>query len=494
MFSIPPGAELRSHPVALRNSGGTSAIKSFEVTEPVKFGAPRIDHVMLVGSDFDNNNGQVTPILYVQGANIDVGAVVKVNDVETATAAHRALRNSLYGTDPDVLGYPVYHWVSLIAMPGAYQLGSKLRLSVQNLDDQISPVFEHTLPASEAELDSDGDNLLDTWEEFGFDADGDGNIDVALHEQPIGANPWRPDILVEVDVMENLSHQPLPSAPGDPGTFETAQAVFRSAPILNPGGQEGINLYLDVTMDAIDLILWLDLDPWDPWCYGGFDFYVIKEFEFDNDVRDKIFHYAIWGNMNSCGDSGWSDISYTKGSGDDFLISMDDWPDLATLKSQVETFVHELGHNLGQLHGGNNRDNRKSNYWSVMSYTWQFRSVDTDEQRFEEPTCAPIYWAEPTATEPNGQRPLSGDGIVDYSHGMAATIVEDCKCMNELTGLCGAPVDWTQDGDYDDMNLSVDANLNGDATGTSHDFANWPALDYRGPEVDGRWRSDDDPQ
>lgn len=119
---VPPGASQGVHPVALRNNGGTSASIDFTVTASLPFGAPRVDRVSLLGAVFDG--GQLDPILYVQGANIDVGAVVQVNGSDVATVAHRGLRNELYGTNPTVLGYPIYHYLSLIALPGPLSPGA----------------------------------------------------------------------------------------------------------------------------------------------------------------------------------------------------------------------------------------------------------------------------------------------------------------------------------------------------------------------------------
>ncbi len=129
LFSVPQGVTPgRKYAVALKNSHGISNIKYFEVTEPVPFPLPRIDHVMLSSTEFQN--GLVTPELYVQGANIDVGAVVLINGNEVPTVAHRALKNELYGTDPEALGYPIYHWVSLIAERSA-DIGEKPRSTDQ---------------------------------------------------------------------------------------------------------------------------------------------------------------------------------------------------------------------------------------------------------------------------------------------------------------------------------------------------------------------------
>jgi hypothetical protein len=481
MFSVPPGATPGNHPVALRNSYGTSGTVNFNVTAPVPFGAPRVDRVTLVYTTF--SGGQVTPILYVQGANIDVGAIVRVNGSDVATAAHRGLRTELYGTDPTVLGYPIYHYVSLLGLPGALSAGSTISVAVRNLDGQVSSAVSYTLPVSAGDLDSDGDNLLDTWETAGYDADGDGVIDVDL--PALGAHPLRPDILVEVDIMNGLANAPIASAPGNPGTFELAQAMFANAPILNPPGQEGINLILD-TSGTVPFNQTLEFGSIITGPAGTTDFFTLKANNFDNAARDRIYHYAIWANMMVGGYSGVSDVDFGGSeSGDDFLVSFDDFACCQSLRSQVETFVHELGHNLGQRHGGDTHSSLKPNYWSAMSYTWQLRSGRTNATRRGRTTCSPVYWADAAAAEVNGAAPAAPNAITDYSHGMGPTLIENDNSLDEPTGVCGSAVYWNGDLDATDVNLSLDADDNGSAGDTLDDFSNWRAIGYGGPESDG---------
>lgn len=193
MFSVPLGATMGNHPVALENNRGRSSILNYTVTAVQPFGSPRVDHIMLISSSFDGA-GNVTHLLYVHGANIDVGAVVAVNGVDVATVAHKGLRNDLYGIAPNTLGYPIYHYLALLAAPGARPVGSVLSITVRNLDGQTSAPFNYTLPASLATLDSDGDSLLDTWETNGYDANSDGIIDINL--PTLGTDPFRRDVLL----------------------------------------------------------------------------------------------------------------------------------------------------------------------------------------------------------------------------------------------------------------------------------------------------------
>lgn len=195
LFSVPPGASLGNHPVALENNGGRSSTLDYNVTAPQPFGAPRIDSVIVGNTSFDGA-GNVSTWLYAQGANIDVGAVVLVDGADVATVAHKGLRNDLFGIDPTTLGYPIYHYVSLLAVAGTRPVGSTLSITVRNLDGQVSAAFPYTLPADAATLDSDGDSLLDSWETGGYDANGDGTIDIDL--PTLGTNPYRRDVLLEI--------------------------------------------------------------------------------------------------------------------------------------------------------------------------------------------------------------------------------------------------------------------------------------------------------
>jgi hypothetical protein len=482
MFSVPPGASTGLHPVALRNTAGTSLAKDFNVTPPLPFGTPRIDHVTLVFANF--GGGNVTPLLYVQGANFDVGAIVQIAGADVATVAHRGMHTNLYGTDPTVMNYPIYHYVSLLAVPGNRPAGSSINVTVRNLDGTTSTAVSYTLPANLAAMDRDGDNLLDSWETAGYDADGDGVVDVDL--PALGANPLQPDIPVEVDVMTGLANPPIASTPGNPGTFETAQAMFANAPVLNPLGQKGIDLILD-TSGSVPFNNTLEFGTIITGPPGTPDFADLKALNFDNATRDRIFHYTIWGNALVGGYSGVSDVDFGgSDNGDDFLVSFDDFPaSYQTLRSQVETFVHELGHDLGQKHGGDTHSVYKPNYWSAMSYAWQLRSGRNDATRRSVTTCAPRYWADATAVESNGAAPASPNAITDYSHGMGPILVENNNSLDEPTGVCGFPVFWNGDGDTTDTNLNADADDNGSSTETLNDFSNWRAINYLGPEDDG---------
>ena len=506
MFSVPPDAVPgKTYEVALENSAGRSATVKFNVPatpgpldEPrppgptVAFPPPRIDAVTLVGTSFDPSGMKVDSMLYVQGANIDVGATVWVQDsitappVEVATASHRALRNEWYGVSADQLGYPIYHYSSTIVSAGVRDAGQKVWLIVKNLEGARSQPFEYTLPKGADSLDSDGDGLLDKWEIDGYHADGDGIVDIDLPK--LGADPYRRDLFLELDIMDGLLYPPHRGEEEAPDTtvFDALKRMFESAPILNYGGAPGIHLELDASeKPCLPNPPGPDVCSFDKTSFsygtalisppsssaiatGTATFAQLKAHSFKNELRGKVYHYAIWGIQRFPDyDAGISDY------GDDFLITIDKRnPFHQSRRSQIEALAHEFGHNLGQFHGGaDHQPALSANYLSVMSYTWDLRTGwPDDERRKQRATCLPFYYAEKDAKEANGVPPMNVNTIVDYSEGMAKALTKPpASTAPTVTTFCGLTVDW--------MTVSP-------AT-TMEDFANWRALVFKGPVDDG---------
>ena len=62
--------------------------------------------------------------------------------------------------------------------------------------------------------------------------------------------------------------------------------------------------------------------------------------------------------------------------GNDFIVTLGRWLDEdgnpgGTWRDQSGTFMHELGHTLGLLHGGDDDIGFKPNYLSIMNPHWQ---------------------------------------------------------------------------------------------------------------------------
>jgi hypothetical protein len=483
MFSVPPAAAQGGHNIQLIRSGHRSNVVPFNVTPPVPFGAPRLDRVTLIGTSF-TTAGKVKTWLIVQGADIDVGAEVLVDGVVQPTVAYRGLHNDLLGIQPATLGYPIYHYLALLAAPGERTLAATIAVSVRNRDGQPSNTLNYVLPASAATLDSDGDDIPDDWELHGYDADGDGVVDVNL--PALGADRFRPDLLLEVDVMQGLANSPTAA------TFQAIQDAFAAAPIINPTGTDGIHLILDTTGN-VPYWQTIDLTGADNAAGGFANFYTLKTANFDNTHRGRLYYYCIWSNARPGGSSGISDPSQNaagtdfSGPGDDCIVSFDDFPAAyQTARSGAETLMHELGHDLQQRHGGATHYQYNPAYSSVMSYDWQLRSGRSNAWRQTHPICPPFYYGQTGVTEANGAPPAAVGNVIDYSQGMVASLTENA--LNEPQGVCNTiAVDWNNNGSATQNGVSVDLDADGAMTHVLVDFPNWARLVFGGPRLNGRY-------
>ncbi len=176
-----------------------------------------------------------------------------------------------------------------------------------------------------------------------------------------GADPLHKDIFLEIDYYPGLK-------PSDTAIDMVVDA-FADAPVSNPDGDTGINLHIIVDGKIATADVDNDLNP--VWT----DFDTIKSSYFES-RRDWAFHYVLFANRYSGGSS--SGIS--RGiPAHDFVVSLGNWSTPGgTVKQQAGTLMHELGHNLGLMHGGNENDNYKPNYISIMSYLYQLVGLTVD--------------------------------------------------------------------------------------------------------------------
>jgi len=464
-FTVPYGSATGNHDVTLSNGIGTSSVEVFSVSSPVAIPAPEIKAVQLgginiTGGAFDSGG------LMVIGSNIDAGATININGSAVLTYTHQALVNDFAGgVDPQTLGIPAYHYMSLITSVEGLTPGAAIAITVTDLNGVVSAVYHYTLPGSMSALDSDGDGLLDEWEENGYDANGDGVIDVDL--PAMGCNKDHMDLLVEVDVMNGLSYTPTPAM------WSLVEAAFENAPVLNYDGIPGIAIHIDrgqggaFTAGGTTVPFYDDVDFTQATTATNLNFYDGKSTYFNSD-RLNIFRYALWGY------SRYSSTSSGRAEGtpsNDFLVGMD-WfgVNYNTDLAQAETFVHELGHTLGFGHGGPPTDGRvdEPNHLSVMSYCWQFLSVQADCT-----TCTSYY----ANTSP------------DYSEGMAAQLNE--LVLNENDGVCdNIAVDWDGDGTIEP---AVQFNINPDdgalSTETLDDYDEWHHITFDFTTAGSGWNS-----
>jgi hypothetical protein len=261
--------------------------------------------------------------------------------------------------------------------------------------------------------------------------------------------------------------------------------MFANAPIINPYGPNGINLVIDATGSAPywPYLAFVDEDDTQK---GIGSFWKIKKDHFDS-KRAGLYHYAIWGLGRLDGASGYSNVDFDGCNvGDSFMVTMSDFPnEFQTVQSQASTVAHELGHDLGQKHGGTRHSRYKPNYWSLMSYAWQLRTGHDDNFRKQFPTCTQIFYATPGAAEQDGKLPQKREVRIDYSEGMGPTLIGNSNSLDERIGVCGQPIDWNRNGKIDvkPVNARIDPD---DIEGAFvDDWPNWPNLRYQGPKLGG---------
>jgi hypothetical protein len=206
--------------------------------------------------------------------------------------------------------------------------------------------------------DSDADGLFDLWETHGIDANSDGQIDLVLN-----SDPQHKDLFVEIDAMQGFVPQV--------GALNDVIAAFAAAPnalVDNPDGVDGITLH--VLLDETNI-------PNAIWAVGFSEFDAIKQNTYPaiaggfGTVADRassnaanilaakrlVYRYCIFADQyGTSGSSGQGEIQnpfqpdIIEG-GNDFYVTLGPWGG-GTREQQSGTFMHELGHTLGLLHGG----------------------------------------------------------------------------------------------------------------------------------------------
>lgn len=243
--------------------------------------------------------------------------------------------------------------------------------------------------------DSDEDGLLDVWEECGYDYNNDGIIDVDLPK--MGADPTIKDIFIEVDYMVEPQYCLETLCVGGHSHKPNSESISK---VVNAFARQGIHLHVDYGPDAPLTwgrnALWgeelsesdelphtnqlNDADQsWEDYKnWPRFD--LIKEQSFLSS-RKAIFHFALF--VHQLGGT-FEDKDLPQATGisrnnlrggieefqkgaSDFIIALSNEQNTA---AEGATFMHELGHNLGLLHGGKDNDEYKPNYFSVMNYSF----------------------------------------------------------------------------------------------------------------------------
>jgi Tol biopolymer transport system component len=343
-------------------------------------------------------------------------------------------------------------------------------------------------------LDSDGDGLLDSWERNGIDVDLDGTIDLDL--PAMGADPMHKDIFLEIDSMagHGLSQ----------AAVDLVVEAFAAAPVanLNPDGLVGVTLHVDngpaSIMDPASGQAWGGLSDADTIAHqpvlgtdlanGVYDwsaFDAVKAANF-SDARKLAFHYVVSGHRYAAATQDSAGISRGTGASD-LLVTLgpasEPGEGSGTVAQQAGTLMHELGHNLGLRHGGNDDTNYKPSYLSIMNYWFTFTGLKRANGTFVlDYSQTPVSLDEGFLDEDNGFGFAAGSAQAQF--------VSLAYCQNSppppngtlfLTPLAAGPVDWDCDGVTQGQ---VAADVNGDGQLSQFSpFLDWPALVYDGGAI-----------
>jgi len=298
--------------------------------------------------------------------------------------------------------------------------------------------------------DTDDDGISD-----GDEVNGTAN---GLNLPAMGVNPLHKDILLEYDWLNDFecgaAHSHRPTA----AMLAVVRDAFASAPVENPDGQSGIRVYQDVApgkdgMDSGSNLVVNGAAVANGYLEGGIgsaDYVNAEALNFSAN-RHGYFHYVIFahGYTAAPGSSGQASIG-----GHRMLITLG--CGYSDVNPVAYTIVHELGHNLGLLHGGDEQCNRKPNYNSVMNYRFQFTGA---MDCLQHPLGRPDY-------SDGTRRPLNENGLVET----------DGVCQLPTTRR-GPPIDWNRNHVIDLNPVSHDVNFypNSDCPGLTllRDYDDW---------------------
>ncbi|GAB3549000.1 hypothetical protein GCM10027343_30180 [Noviherbaspirillum agri] len=389
-----------------------------------------------------------------------------------------------------------WNGVAAVALPsGADQHGKSIvrlasgALADTNTASDWSPVnFSTPAGANDVPpgvIDSDQDGIPDSAKVSGGTYGG-------LDLYAMGARSGRRDIFVELDYM----------ASADPGTTPRIEALQKMESTF---AAKGIALHFDTgslhaeTFDpanfnlgggnAVPFTPCIDLDSVSTTAKEGCaSFMQYKSEHFD--VRRKlVFHYGLFGNsLNVDGSAGSSGIAELYGN--DLIITLGGYGFSTASGSslnmlvnlQSSTLMHELGHNLGLRHGGNENTNYKPNHTSVMNYMYQFTGLSATP---DSPYAAERYYLAnglkgKTYCNLVENSPCTANFIIGYSDGTSAALDENSLREWQNIGrgaVGGAYADW-------DNNNALTAgafarNINpqdGTAKGVLRDYNEWANL------------------
>jgi dipeptidyl aminopeptidase/acylaminoacyl peptidase len=341
--------------------------------------------------------------------------------------------------------------------------------------------------------DRDGDGLLDAWETSGIDVDGDGTVDLDL--PAMGADPSHKDIFLEIDHM--VGHELSDAA------VALVVDAFAAAPVTNPDGASGVTLHVDNGPTSImdpSGQTWDALSEADSLAHqavlgsltptGDYDWSAVDDLKAVSfsDAREPAFHYLVSGHRYGSATKNSSGLSRGIGASD-LLVTLgpasEPGEGAGTVDQQAGTIMHELGHNLGLRHGGDDDTNYKPSYLSVMNYSFQFTGLALADGTFRLD-----YSRLPVALDENALEEATGFGFAAGTEPAQFVTLRLCPGSPtpdkggtlHRTPLLAGWVDWNCSGIVTVGPFSDD--VNGDGVLSSFaPFLDWPMLVYDGGAI-----------
>jgi hypothetical protein len=328
-----------------------------------------------------------------------------------------------------------------------------------------------------SDLDADADGLPDA-------AELSGSHFAGLDLYAMGARQGVRDLFVEIDRMDS----------SDPGltplreALDKAVAVFATqhvalhfdvGPLFAPGFDSG-----NYNLGGGNVVPFAKGVGMHPSASGVADLYDFKAAHLAP-ARRAVFYYMLFGySQQADGSAGSSGLGEVRGNdtiitlgGYDFGTSTQ-WRRNLLANTQAATMVHELGHNLGLRHGGDEDVNYKPNYLSIMNYlysAWGLPSIGGDEgDRYDLTTSCSLWFLSELENSPIGS---PAQFVIDFSHGEGADIDE--QHVRESDGLGHAQsvaVDFDCSGGIE-HEYAADLNNDGRLS-TLHDHDDWANLRF----------------
>jgi hypothetical protein len=271
---------------------------------------------------------------------------------------------------------------------GTYVL--KEDLSPDSDGDLLSDMEELALGTDPSAPDTDRDGLPDALE---------AKVMTPVAIVAMGVDPLHKDLLVEVDWDSNYPASKLTDL-----AIKVLKASFRNAPINNPDGKSGINLIVD---------------------QGEFGGGSGDDYSFSQSRQDIFYHTMASYDIDSF--FGYADLP-----GRNANIT-GDFSAFGIGEGFVEAIVwmHELGHNLGLMHGGNDDILCKPNYISVMNYN-PFMALSFTYSSGNRPT---LYENALDESQGIGFGPVDWNGNHRIDEGLVALDIDGITPINVVQWL-----------------------------------------------------------